>query len=354
MPFLKVDKFTLIELPKKPKKNTLQIWRGEGHCKSLKMVVYPPFSMSKIRQKVDTCANSLDTLAQVPPSSRVDLQKRARSKWYTTAVVSRLKYVFNTKLRKYYSHAWNCNTTIYQEGRKLRSRYCNTRVCNVCTRIRTAKLMNGYVDQLMQLEGIEFVTLTVKNCIEDDLKCCVDQILKQFTLINRNIREKKGIKVSGIRKIEVTYNSFTNTFHPHLHLLVDKNSGSLYVDEWLRRNPDSNIKAQDVRKADKGSLAEIFKYTTKMVLRKNGELHFYLKPLNAILECLYKRRCFQPFGIVKMVSEEVDELDCVEYDDLPDDFGVPILWEWNECDWVYEGDTLTGYIPPEMEIKFIE
>jgi hypothetical protein len=55
-----------------------------------------------------------------------------------------------------------------------------------------------------------------------------------------------------------------------------------------------------------------------------------------------------------MVSEEVDEIDCVEYDDLPDDFGVPILWEWNECDWVYEGDTLTGYIPPEMEIKFVE
>ena len=309
--------------------------------------------MSKIRHRHDTCANTLDTLAQVPPNSRVDLQKRARSKWYTTAVVSRLKYVFNTKLRKYYSHAWNCNNEIIQDGRKLKSRYCNTRICNVCTRIRTAKLMNGYVDQIMQLEGVEFVTLTVKNCKEEDLINIVDEMLKKITLITRNLREKKGIKVSGIRKIEITYNAFTDTFHPHLHLLVDKNAGNIYVEEWLKRNPSSKRQAQDVRKADKGSLAEIFKYTTKMVVRKNGQLNFYLEALNTILECLYKRRCFQPFGIVRMVSEEVDELDCVEYDDLPEELGNPIVWEWNECDWVYQKDTLTGYVPPEIEINFV-
>jgi hypothetical protein len=135
--------------------------------------------------------------------------------------------------------------------------------------------------------------------------------------------------------------------------LVDKNAGNIYVEEWLKRNPSSKIQAQDVRKADKGSLAEIFKYTTKMVVRKNGQLNFYLEPLNAILECLYKRRCFQPFGIVKMVSEDVDELDSEEYNDLPEESGNPIVWEWNECDWVYQKDTLTGYVPPEIEINFV-
>lgn len=310
--------------------------------------------MSKIAKKREKKENPLDTLAQVPPNSIKSLQKRARSKWYTQPLVMQLKYLEETKLKKYYSHAWNCNNKLYQEGQKITSRYCNTRVCNICSRIRTAKLMNGYVNQLMELDDIEFVTLTVPNCKLEDLNDCVDNILKQIVLIIRNLREKKGKKISGIRKLEITYNVFTNTFHPHLHLLVDKSSGSLFIDQWLKRMPNANIKAQDVRKADKGALAEIFKYTTKMVVRKKGQLNFYLKPINSILECLYKRRCFQPFGIVKMVNEDVDELDAMVYTDLPDNEGGITEWVWKECDWINGKSTLTGYIPPEIEINYIE
>ena len=310
--------------------------------------------MSKIAKKREKKEKPLDTLAQVPPNSIKSLQKRARSKWYTQPLVMQLKYLEETKLKKYYSHAWNCNNKLYQEGQKITSRYCNTRVCNICSRIRTAKLMNGYVNQLMELDDIEFVTLTVPNCKLEDLNDCVDNILKQIVLIIRNLREKKGKKISGIRKLEITYNVFTNTFHPHLHLLVDKSSGSLFIDQWLKRMPNATIKAQDVRKADRGALAEIFKYTTKMVVRKKGQLNFYLKPINAILECLYKRRCFQPFGIVKMVNEDVDELDAMVYTDLPDNEGGITEWVWKECDWINGKSTLTGYIPPEIDINYIE
>lgn len=310
--------------------------------------------MSKIDKKREKLESSLDTLAQVPPNTIKTLQKRARSKWYTEPLIVRLKYLEGTKLRKYYSHAWNCNNKIYQEGQKLTSRYCNTRVCNICSRIRTAKLMNGYVNQLLELDNIEFVTLTVPNCTLDDLNDCVDNILKQIVLIIRNLREKKGLKISGIRKLEITYNTFTKTFHPHLHLLVNNNSGKLIVDQWLKRMPTAKIIAQDVRKADTGALSEIFKYTTKMVVRTKGQLNFHLKPINAIMECLYKRRCFQPFGIVKMVNEDVDDLDATVYPDLPDNGGGITEWIWKECDWVDGKNTLTGYIPPEIEINIID
>lgn len=320
--------------------------------------------MSKIGQKGSKNRVLLDTLAQVPPNTLKGLQKRARSKWYTIAIVSRLRYLENTILRKYYSHAWNCNNKLYQDGQKISARYCNTRACNVCTRIRTAKLMNGYVDQILQLGDIEFVTLTVPNCTADDLDIVVDNILKQIVLVIRNLREKKGIKISGIRKLEITYNVSTNTFHPHLHLLVDKNSGSLIVDEWLKRMPTSKrqgwdykkkmmVDLQDVRKADKNSLSEIFKYTTKVIVSKKGQMDVYIQPLNRILECLYKRRCFQPFGIVKMVSEDVDELDGKVYVDLPDNGGGITEWVWKDCDWVNGKSTLTGYIPPDIELNIV-
>lgn len=320
--------------------------------------------MAKLGKKPPIKERILDTLAQVPPASLKTLQKRARSKWYTEAIVSRLKYLENTVLRKYYSHAWNCNNKLYQDGNKVSSRYCNTRVCHICTRIRTAKLMNGYVDQIMSLGDIEFVTLTIPNCSGGDLNTIVDRMLKQIILIIRNFREKRGIRISGIRKLEITYNVKTDTFHPHLHLLVDKNSGHLIVDEWLKRNPDAKregwdykkkcmVPLQVVQKADNGSLAEIFKYTTKIIVSKKGQMDVYLKPLNTILECLYKRRCFQPFGIVKMVSEDVDDLDGNEYIDLPDNGGGITEWVWKDCDWVNGKSTLTGYIPPDIEFNFL-
>jgi len=321
--------------------------------------------MANISRKLIKKPPILDTLAQLPPNTLKGLQKRARSKWYTIAIVSRLKYIETTTLKKYYSHAWNCNHKLYQDGKKLTSRYCNTRLCHICTRIRTAKLMNGYVDQLMKLDNIQFVTLTLPNCKGKDLNLIVTRILKQIVLIIRNLREKKGIKISGIRKLEITYNVSTDTFHPHLHLLVDKNCGNLIVAQWLKRMPTAKREGWDYKKkcivdlqvvqtADKGALSEIFKYTTKIIVAKKGQMDVYIQPLNTILECLYKRRCFQPFGIVKMVSEDVGELEGQVYADLEDNGGGITEWLWKDCDWINEKNTLTGYVPPDIEFNFFE
>jgi hypothetical protein len=225
--------------------------------------------------------------------------------------------------------------------------------------------MNGYVDQIMKLGDIEFVTLTIPNCKSEDLDIVVDKILKAIIRIIKNFRDKKGIKVSGIRKLEITYNVSTDTYHPHLHLLVDKGVGSQIVDEWLKRMPEAKREGWDYKKkrmvplqvvqmADQESLSEIFKYTTKIIVTKRGQIDVYLKPLNRILECLYKRRCFQPFGIVKFVNEEVDDLDSQVYTDLEDNGGGITEWIWNECDWVNGKKTLTGYVPPEIEFNFFE
>jgi hypothetical protein len=225
--------------------------------------------------------------------------------------------------------------------------------------------MNGYVDQLMKLENLEFVTLTLPNCSADDLNMVVDKILKVIVRIIKNFRCKKGIKISGIRKLEITYNLSTDTYHPHFHLLVDKNVGNIIVDEWLKRIPNAKkegwdykkkcmVPLQVVQKADKGSLSEIFKYTTKIIVSKKGEINVYVKPLNKILEVLYKRRCFQPFGIVKMVSEDVDKLDSKVYEELEDSEGGIIEWVWEDCDWVNNKKTLTGYVPPDIQFNIIE
>ncbi len=293
----------------------------------------------------------LDTLAQLPTDDLKSLKKRARSKWYTMAITSRLLYQ-NSPLHKYYQSAFYCSHILKQEGKKITAHYCNTRICHICNRIRTAKLMNGYISQLQKLGSLQFVTLTIPNCSVTELAETIDLILKSFSNIIRVIRERRKIRVSGIRKLEITYNYITNTYHPHIHVLVDSDVGDVIVTEWLKRFEKARVQAQDIRNADKNALNEIFKYSTKIVTKSKNRLEVFIPALDNIMISLRGRRCFQPFGSIKKIEEDVIGIESVEYEEIePYDF---IEWIWDECDWRAENKTLTGYISPDIEITYIE
>ena len=293
----------------------------------------------------------LDTLAQLPTDDLKSLKKRARSKWYTTAISGRLLYL-DSPLHKYYQSAFYCSHILKQEGKKVTAHYCNTRICHICNRIRTAKLMNGYVSQLQKLGSLQFVTLTVPNCSVTELDDTIDSLLKSFSNILRVIRERRKISINGIRKLEVTYNYVTNTYHPHIHVLVDGGSGEIIVTEWLKRYDTASEKAQDCRNADAKGLNEIFKYTTKIVTKSNKKIEIYIPALDSIMLALRGRRCFQPFGSIKKVEEDITGIESVEYDEI-EAYDL-IEWIWDECDWVADNRTLTGYISPDVEFEFIE
>lgn len=298
---------------------------------------------------------SLDTLVQLPrncpSSSGSNLRKRARSKWYTQAIAGKLLYL-GSSLNKYYQRAYYCGQEIYQEGNQLKSsKYCNTRICHVCNRIRTAKLIRGYVNQLKG-RNLFFVTLTLPNVKESELSFAIKNMTKCTTLILRKLRERKNIEVNGIRKIEVTYSPTRNDYHPHIHLLVDKGEKEI-VQEWIKRNPTASIFAQDIRSADKDSLNELFKYATKISVKATvkGEVDIHIQALDIIMKSLFGKRSIQPFGDIKKVSEEVtDELESQAFD-------MPVkennIWVWKGTDWISEdGECLTHYEPPDIVFKF--
>jgi ribosomal protein S8 len=327
-------------LPVRAQKNPSNL----GGSRGVKMRL---FMSSKIGKK----DIPLDTLGQLPTDALKSLKKRARSKWYTTAIVGRLLFL-NSPLHSYYQRAYYCSHILTQNGKKITTKYCDTRVCHICNRIRTAKLMNGYVSQLSKFEKLEFVTLTIPNCTEAELPVTIDLMLKNFSNIVRVLRERRKIDLSGIRKFEVTYNAVTNTYHPHIHALVDSGVGNIIVTEWLNRYVTAFDKAQDVVEADLSALNEIFKYTTKIVAgRSKNKIQVFIPALDVIMQSLKGRRCFQPFGKVKKVDENLDDLDAVEYDIPEYDF---LEWIWNDCDWVNSGKTLTGYVSPDIDFDFIE
>lgn len=304
----------------------------------------------------------LDTLAQLKKldlKPNLKLQKRARSKWYTSTLALRLKYSVDEDdiLYKMYSHSINCCQILTQNGNKITSRFCNTRICNVCNRIRTAKMMNGYISQMANFKNIEFITLTIPNCKSFELKEKIEEMYKAFINI-KGVYTKRGIKLNGLRKLEITYNSITDTFHPHFHLLMEGHNGKQFVDEWLKRFPKANIKGQDVRDADQNCLNEIFKYSTKVLTNNHkGGFIVFAQAINTIMRVMYGKRSIQTFGSIRKVAEDVDDIKSQEYDNIPEyEF---MEWIWKDCDWVNGlkpniSQTLTGYISPETEFIFVE
>jgi len=311
----------------------------------------------QIGEETDTIFNKLAQLPTILQSADIQkLNRRAKSKWYTDKISKPLAEL-DSPLSNYYANSLNCNGAIKRQGKKLTAKYCNARHCNTCNRIRTAKSINHYATQFQNYSDLQFTTLTIPNCIGEDLKYTIERMIKSFSNITRVIREKRKIDFNGIRKIEITYNSKKNTYHPHIHFLHSGNCGNMFIEEWLKRFPDASIKAQDTRQATEGSINELFKYTTKVLVKDSidkNTIEVFLPAIDTIMVAMQNKRSFQTFGKMKMISEDVEELQSEEYSYLDEEYCT--YYVWDKENWIdfYNNDALTNFKPPPIKFKFYE
>ena len=307
--------------------------------------------MANLQENDPHFSPSLDKLAQLRNLGIENLEKRARSKYYTTNIVGPLLHL-DSALHKQYERAFYCCNKITQVGQKLTSQYCNSRVCNICNRIRTAKAIKGYLPQFSLMENPQFLTLTIPNVPGESLKKTIEEMQIEFVKIKDKLR-KRGIVIKGVRKFECTHNNRRKDFHPHYHFILNGH-GEEIIEEWLKAYPFARKKSQDVRKANKDSLNELFKYSTKIVDTHKGSIRLHVGALDTIMNAINGKRIFQPFGKIRHVKEDIEEEDLksqtydIEYQELME-------WNWKQCDWINEFcDTLTGYIPPEDDFIIVK
>ena len=298
----------------------------------------------------------LDKLAQLAKvasdgscsGGKKTLLKRARSKYLTNGITNQLVKISDSFLRKSYINTFYCCSTLEQKGKKVTAHYCNNRWCQTCNRIRTAKLINGYKIPLEQLPDKQFVTLSDVTIKAEHLEEEITRYHKVFRSIQKTF-EKRKTPIVGIRKFECTYNPITNEYHPHFHIILSGENVAIdLVAEWLKRNPTANRIAQDIRVADSDSILELFKYFTKVVSKGS----IYTTALDTIFKAMYGRRVFQPMGIRKDVTEDVDELISEIYQDLE---SRETTWTWIDHDWIDRdtGEMLTEYEPSDQIRKLL-
>jgi hypothetical protein len=199
---------------------------------------------------------------------------------------------------------------------------------------------------LRELVEPQFVTLTVPNVPAHKLRIMIKQMLKTCQDISQVMRKRRGIKLVGLRKLETTYAGERDDYHPHFHFIIEgREASKVFLTEWLARWPQATRKAQDIRPADDGALAELFKYFTKVTGKtKRGDKRIFLLALDNIMQATNGLRTFQPFGLKREVSEDVTDLEATIETGRA---ALPTSWSWHDHDWIdhQTGELLTGWVP---------
>lgn len=233
----------------------------------------------------------------------------------------------DSSLNKSYKGSLLCASILQPNEEKgtLTSKYCKQRWCPLCQSIRIAKLIDGYAPALSAMTDPQFVTLTAPTVTEEELP----QRIKIFGVTWRNIaldRYWKKNKPNGIRKAECTLRP-NGMYHYHFHVIIDgKENAEWLVAQWLKRVEGAEPQAQDIRPVENGQYIEIFKYFTKLLTKDStGKRNIDFVRLNIVLEALSGKRVYQPFGKIKAISEDEEDLELIA---KLEDRNIFKLWEW--------------------------
>ena len=304
----------------------------------------------------------LDTLAL----SRIIKIDKARLTQYSIAfrkykTLSKLTRIIDAtkdkKQRQKYWSTHHCRNVVLQDGASFKSSLCRQRWCSCCCRIKTAELTNGYKKPLMELGQLYFVTLTRPNVKGRQLNSEIRKLQSAFTRIKNNMQSKNySIKIQGMRKLEVTYNEKSDTYHPHFHIIMsDYLATQTLLNLWHKQFPTANSKAQDVRaikQNDEQSFIELFKYATKETT-KDGE-EYSGEVLNTIYSSLNGIKLYQKYGTFKKVKEPIEVKEHnTTFAHIPPNQDI-FVYDKEQKDWISEkGNLLVDieYITQTLKIN---
>lgn len=246
------------------------------------------------------------------------------------------------------------------------ARFCHWRFCALCA--WRLSLKRTFVTKVVmtRLSNLNyrflFLTLTAPNVKADELSDEITRLNQAWDRMSRR-KKYKTLIIGGIRKIEVTYNATTDTYHPHLHIILcvekeyfkrttsrksDKKNiypNMIMFEEWqadwkqaLRDERAEQINVQAISNHPKKlakAIAEISKYSAK-----DSEMVLNKKVFQAMYLGMKGKRLFSPFGLMKNLFREFEKApqnfsDCFEMRE-PEEWFYKIVQGWNAQTQNYE------------------
>lgn len=202
-----------------------------------------------------------------------------------------------------------------------RAYFCKDRLCPMCNWRRSLKIF-GQVSKIFDYIDHEynnhydylFLTLTIKNVDFNDLDSGIKVIQKGLRYLTHKCNYFKDICYGTFSTIEITFNNKSNTWHPHVHLIVLVNksyfksrnyiSASKWSEIWMNccdLDYEPIINIQKVKKLSNG-IAEVSKYMAKdSDYLGDDDYSLVLKKVNILAKSIRSKRLTSKTGLIKEV-----------------------------------------------------
>ena len=229
-----------------------------------------------------------------------------------------------------------------QNGKKklIKANFCRIRLCPMCNWRKSLKMFSqvSRISEELLKEKLAtrflFLTLTVKNVTGERLSETIDAMNKAFRYLfaeGQNFAPAAVVKknlLGYLRAMEVTYNSKSREYHPHLHILLavkpayfsrDYVAQSQWREMWrkamkLDYEPMVNVKA--IKQVSAKVIAEVAKYPTKTEdITKIEDEEQAIEVLTTLHNALKSRRLVTFGGCFREIQRQL-KLDDVESGDL--------------------------------------
>lgn len=182
------------------------------------------------------------------------------------------------------------------------STLCKSKFCPRCQKLRSNTLMSKYRDILNDMKSPYFLTLTIKNVVHLQ-QHDIDRLINNFHKMRRQVFWLNNVK-GGFYSVESNVGK-DGKHNLHLHAIYDGKyiEPAIIKNAWYRLTGDSYI--INIKRADKNSIAEVFKYMTKILE--------YGDNINMLREFFYatkNKRMTNTFGNIYGIKATTD----FEYD----------------------------------------
>lgn len=189
-----------------------------------------------------------------------------------------------------YERLEQCSTYLEFRREKSTRKYklintnlCRVRLCPLCAYKRSLSVYHNtadiikYINEKYSRSKYLFLTLTIKNVPGSQLSNAIDNLTRAWQNLSKQKRIK-NVVLGTVRSIEITYNKRTDTYHPHLHVLIhttsqiyagrDYISQAEFTDRWRSAAGIDYQPVVDIRRVQHNNgreIAEIAKYSVKPI-----------------------------------------------------------------------------------------
>jgi len=191
---------------------------------------------------------------------------------------------------------------------------CGVRLCPWEARKRSMRAIHRFGDVIAGLRDPRYLVLSMRNCPLHELRAGIRALFDTFQRLRHSVLWSASVK-GALVALEVTFNAESQTWHPHLNVLIE---GSYIPQEqlaaaWRKAARDEGLILPYIKRADSGTAFELLKYVTKL-----ADFVHIPEAVGAFVDATRRTRFLRTYGCLyglKLAEEDGDGAEALECPD---------------------------------------